>query len=254
MLIAKSKLGPRIMAAPNEEGFCPNCEQKLIPKCGEINIWHWAHQTSDCDPWSEGESKWHLEWKRFFGIENCEVSMGNHRADVLFHGTVIELQHSSISPEEISARETFYGPKMIWIFDANAFYQNIQLRSAGKYFSFRWKWPRQSIWFCKRPVFLQWGYSLFQVRKIYPAIPCGGWGYLIHGRKLIEQIKKGNISGSEIVKRREEISHPDYPNFLITNPDFIGLKPTYSKKIRHSKPEEFSSCGVHIEEGNTNDT
>ena len=51
-----------------------------------------------------------------------------HRADVrLDNGLVIELQHSTISLEMIAAREQFYG-SMAWIFNANRFAKNVEIR------------------------------------------------------------------------------------------------------------------------------
>jgi hypothetical protein len=85
--------------------------------------WHWAHVASDCDPWAEPESQWHLDWKRYFEIAKgarVEVSMGPHRADVVLpSGLVIELQSSYLSAEKIWDREAFYGAELQWIYRAH---------------------------------------------------------------------------------------------------------------------------------------
>lgn len=100
---------------------CSGCGDDVIAKCGEIKIWHWAHVNKECDSWYEPESAWHIGWKSLAPPDNQEVVIGPHRADIrTSKGTVIELQHSPISPEEIREREQFYGD-MIWIFDASAF-------------------------------------------------------------------------------------------------------------------------------------
>jgi len=97
----------RIKAEPKKEGYCPLCEERLIPKCGMINRWHWSHKSfSDCDVWGEGETEWHLDWKQNFPSESQEVSILNHRADIFLKdkGLVIELQNSPIQMEEIRER------------------------------------------------------------------------------------------------------------------------------------------------------
>jgi hypothetical protein len=87
-----------------------------------INIHHWAHRAGDCDPWYEPESAWHLGWKSRAPADWCEVFMGPHRADIRrpHDGLVIELQHSSLAPEDVLAREAFYSP-MIWIVDGSQY-------------------------------------------------------------------------------------------------------------------------------------
>lgn len=168
-------------------GLCPLCEKEVIPKCGDINIWHWAHKVlGDCDTWSEGESEWHINWKNCFHPSHLEIKKGNHRADVYndYRGLVIELQHSSISSSEIQEREQFY-KKMIWIFDAR--YYELEIRPKNNYVTFRWKHPRKSIWACKCPVFFDLGYKILKVRRIHHNIPCGGSGILLDYESFIKQ-------------------------------------------------------------------
>lgn len=109
-------------AMPQICGKCPGCQENLIPKCGEIKTWHWAHRAGDCDPWYEPESEWHQSFKALMPPEQTEVTIRRdgktHRADIVaVDGTVVELQHSSISSVEIREREDFYG-KIAWLFDA----------------------------------------------------------------------------------------------------------------------------------------
>jgi len=178
--------GMKIKAEPEAKGQCPICEQELIPKCGSIKIWHWSHKNLvECDNWSEGESEWHLGWKKYFQPDQVEVKMENHRADIVNKsGIVVELQASSISPYEILIRERFYG-KMIWLFYLpNA---QIELRekkakvAGGKDFvTFRWKHPSKTVWGVSKLLFIDigWGRILF-VKKVYDRCPCGGWGYVV---------------------------------------------------------------------------
>jgi hypothetical protein len=214
-----------VMAQPGLAGKCPSCDDALVPHCGEIVVWHWSHKKRlDCDPWYEGETRWHRGWKESLRPECCEVVIGEHRADVVtsHFGTrmVLELQHSSISPAVVRERERFYGP-MIWLFDGYVFERNIEFRPKWKneklndkwedveeedkpiilkavppaYYSFRWRNPRQSLWEVKRPMF--WDFSdspymtdqqlVFEVKKLYPETPCGGWGYFITRQEFIKR-------------------------------------------------------------------
>lgn len=112
--------GEKIQAWPGLRATCPACGGDVVPKCGEIVEWHWAHKARDCDSWGEPESQWHLGWKARFPADWQEVVMGPHRADVRTPRGVIEFQKSAISAAEIREREQFYG-KMIWVVDASGF-------------------------------------------------------------------------------------------------------------------------------------
>lgn len=190
MLLAKSESGEPIEATKNKIGLCPGCGEKLIPKMGIINIHHWAHKSCDCDSFGEHETRWHYEWKKKLGLKNCEIIVKNesfskyHRADAIIDGYTIELQNSPISPLDIILRESFYGEKMIWIFNALTLGKGIELRTpennSKNYFTFRWKHPAKSLWTCERPMFFDFGTKkLFRIKKLYPNIPCGGWGVFV---------------------------------------------------------------------------
>ena len=171
MMLAVARDGARVEARPGERAMCPGCGGDVIAKCGEINIWHWAHEAdADCDTWHEAESAWHREWKRAAAPEQCEVDFGQHRADIVGkHGTVIELQHSPISVEEIREREAFYSPLsphgMIWLFDAAPWTHRLDLigfdhADSGPCMSFDWAQARPSHRHLKQTVFWDLG-SLF---------------------------------------------------------------------------------------------
>ena len=97
----------------------------MLSKCGRFVSWHWAHKRkSNCDPWLEGETDWHLQWKDRFPADWQEIlqvdnqTKERHIADVKTPaGLVVEIQHSPISEQELQSRECFYGD-MIWIVDA----------------------------------------------------------------------------------------------------------------------------------------
>lgn len=115
--------GQRQEALPNLSARCPWCERPMVPKCGQVRIWHWAHEgTLLCDPWWENETEWHRNWKGQFPVnwqefvcraENGEKHVADVRTD---YGWVIEFQHSYIRPEERRSRDSFY-PKLVWVVD-----------------------------------------------------------------------------------------------------------------------------------------
>jgi hypothetical protein len=188
-------------ASPGASGTCPSCGSSLIPKCGSIVSWHWAHKSCDCDKWSEPESEWHIKWKRQFPSDWHELVMGPHRADVGTKRGVIEIQRSSISADEIQEREEFY-KRMIWVVWAGDWrleeyllwhYRNIRPEAqVGKYLynplpkqqdeqiwmqarsmqlkrpHYQWSPPRKSWFAAQRPIFLDFGGAyLDRVRKMY---------------------------------------------------------------------------------------
>jgi hypothetical protein len=168
-----------------------------VAKCGDIVVWHWSHRADECDPWYEPESDWHLQKKLAFPPEWQEVVVGNHRADVKTPTIVIELQASSLAPEEITERESFYG-RMVWVLRGSDFWDSLNFRQRDGFVSFRWKWPRKSWWFATKPVYIcpngstwdgraqenDWdqsmirdlGRSMFLIKKLHHETPCGGWG------------------------------------------------------------------------------
>lgn len=187
--------GMRVLAAPGVSGICPGCCGRVVPKCGSIVSWHWAHAAqADCDPWSEPDSTWHRGWQLSAPPRSREVVIGSHRADLIAaNGWVVELQHSRISPAEISERELFYD-RMVWIFDATSCADRlfIRQRPGQPYVTFRWMHPRKSVAACARPVLLDLGDSrILQVRRMHPAAPCGGWGYLATAAEIRSWICRG---------------------------------------------------------------
>lgn len=219
MLYAKTSNGRKLPPTPGLKGICPHCESELIPKCGRLKMWHWAHLSEKaCDSWSEPESDWHRYWKNLVEPECAEVTIEKsgqrRRADIwLINGVIVELQHSSISVQEIEAREQFYG-KMIWLFDLRACYEsqraregwimddgsqayvrNFSLRpkDSGNYHTFRWRHPRLSIAYTTKPTYLDLGEDagIFRLRKMSKETPCGGWG-ILENQQVFESWLLGN--------------------------------------------------------------
>lgn len=128
--------GVRTLPSPGIQGACQACGAAMTAKCGEKNIWHWAHKGRRvCDPWWENEGEWHRAWKTHFPRECHEIvqhdsSGEKHIADVkLPDGLVVELQHSQMPPGEMRSREAFY-KDMVWIVDAAPFRKNLYIFDA----------------------------------------------------------------------------------------------------------------------------
>ena len=113
----------------------------MLAKCGTRVMHHWAHVSRrNCDPWWENETNWHREWKAKFPEECREVSHTApdgelHRADIKTPtGIVIEVQHSTMTDQELESRETFYR-NLVWIVDGRGFRNRFsilgQLPAAG---------------------------------------------------------------------------------------------------------------------------
>src|ERR1700690_2740368 len=144
-------IGERI--SPTRSGQrarCELCGGPLIGKCGRIVRWHWAHVSGQgCEPWAERLTAWHVGWQMYLIDQKrakievpVERDGEKHRADaVLPVGTIIEIQHSSISPQDIERREDFYGETMVWVFDVRAAYKNkrfeLRRKTERDFYTFR---------------------------------------------------------------------------------------------------------------------
>lgn len=159
--------GQRVLPFPKGRGKCACCGGALIAKCGKIITHHWAHDNKDdCDSWSEPIGPWHLWWQGLVRTDSIEVARGPHRAHIVGNGNiVVELQHSSISLEDIEARETFYGD-MVWLFDATERFAHLSQGNRGFFSLGRTK----HIDFCKKPVFLDFGFEVLQVEQFTDAV------------------------------------------------------------------------------------
>jgi competence protein CoiA len=151
--------GERILATKDgpRKAACPECAGDMQAKTGDIVTWHWAHvhkHESDAPPCAgSGETEWHLGWKATCDDpRRIEVAKGNRRADVLHKaGWAIEFQHSAISPQEITGRETDWRGRVIWVFDLRDAY------AEGRFGHYKmnhedrvshalwWSWSKQSI-------------------------------------------------------------------------------------------------------------
>jgi len=220
MLLAVMDGARKRPSKTGERATCPVCDGEVLSRCGEINVWHWAHRAvTSCDPWMEADSEWHAEWKSLVPqpwIEAVIEKEGNRRcADIqLPNGAVIKLQRGPLSPKHIRDYEKFFG-RMIWIFDVrdsiattdamgtsrldlrkkemSEFAKKLQglKNTPNSYRSFRWKHPKKHIAFATKTVFLDIGDNyVFRMDKLYTERPAGGFGFLFPTKALVAWFHK----------------------------------------------------------------
>ena len=121
----------------NADYRCPECGQPTILRRGLYKVPHFAHKVADGCTFGEGMTEEHLiVQQELYDLLiskgfHCELEcrrFKNHRADVYadIHGdrVVFEVQHSSITPQEVLARNQFYsqeGCSVIWILTPDFF-------------------------------------------------------------------------------------------------------------------------------------
>lgn len=251
MQFALDSSGTTINASKGAEAVCPQCKTKVIPKCGEIVVHHWAHEAAECDPWWESESAWHRKWKGLVQKERVEVTRGPHRADIVrTDGTVVELQHSPISVPEILEREAFYG-KMVWLFDGTDLEEHrLNLRPRGKITTFRWKHPRKHYGHCRKPVYIDLGDRIFKMDKLYlDKPPYGGYGKVGDPAVLKAWLAESSTCGT----CSNASAHSTSSNHLT---GFINCKllPSYKLVPQHSfcclSPARWQSSALPVEAPN----
>ena len=149
---------------------CKCCDTSLIAKKGNINAHHFCHvDKNKCDEWYYKDSKceWHLLWQNICNINYLEkIIIKNdikHIADIYNEKTksVIEIQHSNLSKEDIENREIFY-QNMIWIIDLKDDSPYIYFMG-NKFVMF--KAIKKFFTFMKKPVYFDTKYGL--LKKIY---------------------------------------------------------------------------------------
>ena len=159
--IAQDHLGRRVHideTASSMEYFCPVCGSPLDTKKGNVRRHHFAHKASHrcTDTWqgTYSDSEWHFSWQERYPKENRELALvldqTRHRADVIAGRTVVEFQHSALSPGEFNDRNRFYedlGYKVIWLYDLRELYEagTISETEGTDESTFTWDDPRQSF-------------------------------------------------------------------------------------------------------------
>jgi hypothetical protein len=141
----------------------------------------------------------------------------SHRADlVTSRGTVVELQHSPISPTVIEAREKFYN-NMLWIVDASQFVDHLKFTERDNYYTFRWKWARLCWSFARKSVYLDIGNGcLFEIKKMHAGSPrafkliCDTTGKPVAGYQVSRKV----CAGSGRFIRKDEFLEAYFPGLL----------------------------------------
>lgn len=146
----------------NQEYYCPTCGATLITRKGDVRQHHFAHKQGHLcsDTWERRNSHnydtshWHNEWQSNFPKENQEVILAlgetKHRADVMIDRTIVEFQHSIISPDAFDDRNNFYlnlGDKVVWLFDVSELIEsrNLHYNQEGDKLRFTWDNPKKTF-------------------------------------------------------------------------------------------------------------
>jgi len=80
--------------------------------------------------------------------------MGCHRADIRTKNRwIIELQNSTISPQDIIDRELYYN-RMIWLINGGTLCKGLRLKNKGDIITFRWKSPPKSWWKSNKEIYI----------------------------------------------------------------------------------------------------
>jgi len=149
MLYAK-KDNDRIKATPKDTANCPYCESKVIAKCGNINIWHWAHKVKSDSCLYKDMSQWHMQHQLMAENEGWKIEQhtGYRIADCIKGINVIELQKSSISDQEILNRNINYDAfryNVHWVFDYTEKINNMRFTKVDNIYKFKQNWAKKSI-------------------------------------------------------------------------------------------------------------
>jgi competence protein CoiA len=223
---------------PKQSGICCLCGSPTISKCGTSKVWHWAHKSlENCDSWWENETLWHRLWKSYFNKDNQEVihfdenTREKHIADIKTNnGTVIEIQNSPMSEDELRSRENFYG-KMFWIVNGEKFKNNFKISGL--------KLPRQNCELFQDIVFQ--GYRCYRksenvelenclkLRKSYNSF------VKVYSRSNINQDIENNYIGHHLF----EWKHPRSVWFNATKPVFIDFGDEFLWWVKKYYDEDY---------------
>lgn len=115
MIFGVTKTGDRVSADDGETAYCPECEDMLLPKCGDQVVHHFAHTSIASACRYRNETRWHAAFKMCWNPGCVEIERGNCRADVLKpDGTAIEFQNSPIEQHEIDRRHRVFA-NVVWV-------------------------------------------------------------------------------------------------------------------------------------------
>ena len=115
--IGLNEHGDKVYPSSGVKAKCFICGGELISACGDVYVHHFRHINGDENCASRHMTRWHLHWQEVVDKKYIELSIDNHRADIVHpKGYVIEIQHSPISNEDVVSRKQTY-KKIVWILD-----------------------------------------------------------------------------------------------------------------------------------------
>lgn len=94
LFYAKDAIGNRILIDKlldrEQKLFCPHCNEEVIPKMGQKNVWHFSHIGKECKFLSKNSTK--TENKKFGDynfseVENIDVTESNKYCCKICNGT-----------------------------------------------------------------------------------------------------------------------------------------------------------------------
>lgn len=173
-------------AFPGSRGVCPSCGEDVIGRCGEVNAWHWAHETI-CPFDNEPETAWHIQCKSLFPRECVEIKEGDHRADVIWRGHVYEFQSKPMDPKDMEERQNFWeskGYRFVWVFNMSESEENFVKKYFEKHVTFRWKWPKRRLENIKLPFIFFFSFGCINIKRLYWGERVSGWGHPIELENL----------------------------------------------------------------------
>lgn len=206
MIAALIEEGKLARAAEGARGQCPECKGKVYARVPEHAIRHWAHtplpdgQERYCSRDSGEMTEWHYSWQSERTDLSCiEVAVGPHRADVVnAGGIVIEFQHSTITPDDVTAREQHWR-KGVWVLDGTPGEEGkerVQVRRRpdqdpdDPYRAFKWPRANLVLYRAKWPVWIDVGSGCLQVRFVPQGGMGGGW--LVTKEWFVKEVVNGS--------------------------------------------------------------
>lgn len=246
MLNALSQDKQILRASPNITGYCPDCGEKITPKCGQIKIHHWSHKPGGQCQYGSGETEWHLRWKSYTSPENCEVKIGNHRADIRNdNGLVIELQHSNMSIDVIREREEAYD-NMIWLLDCNdcditftGVARTVAVAVERSLYYYTWKYAKQAWASCTRPLFLDVGNKVLQIHSISKGTIKFFYAFELSKQEFINKyitLSEPVVDFWTAIQKAEQVAKEDRDN-IIAERRLKKLHEEQQKKLARAEQE-----------------
>lgn len=190
--------------------LCGCCKEQVLAKCGEIKIWHFAHEKkSQCEvALYGGMTKWHLEWQERFPEKCREITREyfgiRHRADVICNNTVFECQKKMMPLEVMLERENFWrkaGYTFYWIFESQKvdsygepWFQILKTYN-GDARSFKWRHAPEIAANISGNILIDIGNeNFFSIKKFHRSSrPYAGWGNVKPISSIQDWIQKSYV-------------------------------------------------------------